>query len=152
MNQWSKFNGKIKMNLLQILLKSILLIGLSACNSPASQSYNVSEKSDKAMLNEIYDSKIKPDHFLKIQENNTRVTSIVLKYFKIGENRSEIVVKLARMKIESNKKSDGRIVAFAIKGNNPLFSKDDDKTVEIAFEFDSGSKLINIQSRYFRRQ
>jgi len=152
MNTPSKYNGNLKMSLLQILLKSTLVVGLSACNSPASQSNNVSEKGDKSMLNEIYDSKIQPDYFLKIQENNADVTSIVLKYFKIGESRSEVAAKLSQMKIESNKKSDGRIVAFSIKGNDPLFSKDDDKTVEMIFEFDSNSKFTNIKSRYFRRQ
>ena len=142
----------MKMSLLQILLKSTLVVGLSACNSPASQSNNVSEKGEKLMLSEIYDSKIQPDYFLKIQENNIEVTDIVLKYFKIGESKAEVVVKLDQMKIESNIKSDGRIVAFGIKGNNPLFCKDDDKTVEVAFEFDSSHKLSNINSRYFRRQ
>lgn len=142
----------IKMSLLQILLKSTLVVGLSACSSPASQSNNESEKKEKAMLNEIYDSKNQPDYFLKIQVNNAEVTNIVLKYFKIGESRSEVVAKLSQMKIESNIKSDGRIVAFGIKGNNPLFCKDDDKTVEVAFEFDSSNKLSNIHSRYFRRQ
>ncbi|MDD2829544.1 MAG: hypothetical protein PHW18_08230 [Sulfuricurvum sp.] len=152
MNTQSKHNGNIKISLLQILLKSTLVIGLSACNSSAIQFSNINAKGDKAMFNEIYNSKIKPDNYLGIQKNYAEVTNMVMKYFQIGESKEEVITKLSQMKIDSNVKSDGRIVAFGIKGNNPLFSKDDDKTVEVFFEFDSNNKLVSISSRYFRRQ
>jgi hypothetical protein len=130
----------------------ILIIGLSACCNSLIHSSNASVQDEKAMLNEIYDSNITPDYVLKMQENKIDVNTIVLKYFKMGESKEEVLSKLTQMKLSSNKKSDNRIVVSGIKGNDPLFCKDDDKTVELSFEFDRSSKLANIKSRYFRRQ
>lgn len=154
MNLQFKQVDKTKVNILQIFWKSTLIISLSACSSSANKEENTSIniKGEKMMLNEIYSSQIKPDHFLKIQENYAEVNSIVLKYFKIGENKNDVISKLTKMKVTLNKKSNGTIVVSAIKGNSPFFSKDDDKTVEVAFEFDDSNKLSNIKSRYFRRQ
>ncbi len=142
------------MNILQMLCKSTLIIGLTACSSSASKEENKSTniKGEKMMLTEIFDSQIKPDYFLKIQENYEEVNSIVLKYFKIGENKAEVLLKLIQMKTNPNEKGNEIIVVSAIKGNSPFFRKDDDKTVEIVFEFDGNQKLANIKSRYFRRQ
>jgi len=143
----------IKMSLLQILLKSSLIVGLSACNSSASKSESVIEKGEKLMIDEIFNSGIKPDHFLKIQDNYAEVTSIVLKYFKIGESKEEVISKLTQMQIKSSKESDGSIHIYDRKGKAPWFlSHDDAKTVNIDFKFDKDNKLMNIQSRYFIQQ
>ncbi len=132
----------------------LLSISLNSYSSSVNKEEKISTnmKGKRMMLTEIYNSQIKPDHFLKIQENYAEVSSIVLKYFKIGESKVEIVSKLTKMKIISNTKNKGIIIVSAIKGNNPLFSKDDDKTIEVTFEFNDSNKLSNIKSRYFRRQ
>ncbi len=137
------------MNILQMLCKFSLIIGLTACSSSASKEEN---KSTKMMLNEIYDSQIKPDYFLKIQENHEDVSNIVFKYFKVGESKEEVLLKLTKMNISPSENKNKTIVVSAIKGNDPLFHKDDDKTLEVMFEFDASNKLTNIKSRYFRRQ
>ena len=133
------------MNILQMLYSSALIVGLTACSSSAS-------KEEKMMLTEIFNSQIKPDYFLKIQENNENVSNIVFKYFKVAESKEEVLLKLIKMNISPSKNKNKMIVVSVIKGNDPLFYKDDDKTIEVMFEFDASNKLTNIKSRYFRRQ
>lgn len=149
----SKQINDTQINISQILWRLCLIVSLSVCSSSANkeETPSASEKG-KMMLDEIYNSKIEPDHILKIQKNYAKVNDIVLKYFKIGESKAVVISKLTQMKIVANEKSDGTILAFGIKGNNPLFYRDDAKTVEIVFVFDDSNKLLNIISRYFIRE
>lgn len=153
MNTQSKHNKNVKMSLLQMLLKSTLIVGLSACSSTASKEENVIEKGKKMMLNEIYDSKINPDHFMKIQDNYVEVTNIVLKYFKIGESKQEVISKLHQMGLWIREEANGVIIAGHRRGEAPWFlSHDDAKTIVIFFEFGNDGELINMKSHYLIQQ
>lgn len=152
MNIQSKQNGNMKMSLLQILLKSTLVVGLSACNSPASQSNNVSEKGEKSMIDEIFNSQIKPDYILQKQENRNDVNTIVFKYFKIGDSKHEVVSKLYKMKLGVREEANGKIVKTGNKKSG-LFGGDwFAQILNITFEFDQSDKLVSVKSMYFTQQ
>lgn len=138
--------NKIKIIRLQIFLMSILVVGLSGCGCKNSF------ENDQSMFNDIIHSTIKPDHILKIKNDNLEVDKIISRYFEIGESREEVVFKLSKMSIKPIKESQDEIKVYGAKGNAVFLCKDDDKTIEISFQFDNSNKLSNIKSRYFRRE
>lgn len=140
MNIQSKHNGNMKMSLLQMLLKSTLVVGLSACNSPASQSNNVSEKGDKSMLNEIYQTKTSPG---KVE----MVENIVRKYFPIGSDKTMILKNLDEMKIDTTQDAKKNVV-YVLHRDKPAYAPAS-KTLEISFYFDENNKLVRIFSRIY---
>lgn len=140
------------MSLNKIFFFCLLCIGLNTCWSSEIPYSHATKENNKTMFNEIYNSDLVPDYLFKMQESRIDVNTIVMKYFRFGETKAVVLAKLLQMNIDTKKKSDTSIIAYGIKGNDPLFHKDDDKTLEVLFEFDSSSKLSNIKSRYFRRQ
>ena len=148
----SKYNGNTKMSLLQMLLKSTLVVGLSACNSPASQSNNVSEKGKKSMINEILNSQIKPDHVLQKQENRNDINIMVFKYFQIGESKQEVVSKLHQMGAGVQEESNGKVIKTGRKESG-LFGGDwFAEILNITFKFDHSDKLLSVESMYFTQE
>jgi hypothetical protein len=139
-------NSKIKIIFLQVLVMTILIIGIEGCGCKSSF------KNEQSVFNEIIHSSIKPDHILKIQNDNIEVNNIILKYFKIGENRESIIEKLSKMDIKPVKESQEEITVYGSKGDDVFLCKDDDKTIEIYFKFESNNKLAVVKSRYFRRE
>lgn len=133
-----KHNGNIKMSLLQILLKSSLVIGLSACNSHASQSNNIKE--EKSMLKEIYQTKTSPG---KVE----MVENIVAKYFPIGSDKTIILKNLHEMKIDTTLDTTKNVV-YVLHRDKPAYSPTS-KTLEISFYFDENNKLVRIFSRIY---
>lgn len=140
MNQWSKHNGNIKMSLLQILLKSTLVVGLSACSSPASQTNNVNEKGGKSMLNEIYQTKTSPG---KVE----MVENIVAKYFPIGSDKAIVLKNLDDMKIDTTEDTKKNVI-YVLHRDKPAYAPAS-KTLEISFYFDENDKLVRIFSRIY---
>lgn len=152
MNTQSKYNENIKMSLLQILLKSTLVVGLSACNSPASQSNNVSEKGEKSMIDEIFNSEIKSDYVMKIQENRADVNTIVLKYFQVGESKQKVISKLHQMGAGVREEANGKIVKTGSKKTGIYGGDMFAQILNITFEFDQSGKLISVRSMYFTQE
>lgn len=152
MNQWSKHNGNIKMSLLQILLKSTLVVGLSACSSPASQLNNVNEKGKKSMIDEIFNSGIKSDYVMKIQDNRADVNTIVLKYFQIGESKQKVVSKLHQMGTVIREEANGKIIKTGKKKSGIYGGDMFAQILNITFEFDQSEKLVSVKSMYFTQQ
>ncbi len=152
MNQWLKHNGNVKMSLLQILLKSSLIVGLSACNSPASQDNNIQEKGEKTMIDEIFNSGIKSDYVMKIQDNRADVNAIVLKYFQIGESKQKVVSKLHLMGAGVREEADGKIIKTGKKKSGIYGGDMFAQILNITFEFDQSEKLVSVKSMYFTKQ
>lgn len=140
MNISSKSNGNIKMSLLQMLLKSTLVVLLSACNSSASKSENVSEKGEKSMLKEIYQTKTSPG---KVE----MVESIIAQYFPIGTDKSLVFKTLDDMQIETNEDTKKNVI-YVLHRDKPAYAPAS-KTLEISFYFDENNKLVRIFSRIY---
>lgn len=147
-----KHNGNIKMSLLQILLKSTLVVGLGACNSSAIQFSNLNAKEDKSMIDEIFNSDIKSDNFLTIQKDRIDVNTIVLKYFQIGESKQEIVSKLHQMGAGVREEANGKIVKTGKKKSGIYGGDMFAQILNITFEFDQSEKLVSVKSMYFTQQ
>jgi len=139
------------MNILHMLCKSTLIIGLTACSSSASTEENTSTniKGEKMMLTEIYGSKIKPDHVLKIQENYEEVSNIVFKYFQIGESKDEVISKLNKMGLVIKQEINGNIIGTSSEKSSISTLGLFPKVLEIHFEFNNQVELTNIKSVYF---
>jgi len=152
MNKWFKYNRNVKVSLLQILLKSTLVIGLSACNSSANQSKKVNEKGEQSMLDEIFNSGIKSDQITKIQENRADVNIIVFKHFHIGESKQEVVFKLHQMGVKVREETNGKIIKMGQKKSGLFDGNLLAQILNITFEFDQSNKLRAVKSMYFTQQ
>ena len=139
------------MNILQMLCKSTLIIGLTACSSSASKEENksINIKGEKMMLTEIFDSQIKPDHVLKIQKNYKEVSSIVFKYFKIGEKKEEVISKMNKMGLGVKQEVNGNIIGTSSEKSSISILGLFPRVLEIHFEFNNQAELTNIKSVYF---
>lgn len=123
-------------NLLQILLKSTLIVGLSVCNSSA----NIIEKEEKSMLNEIYQTKTSPG---KVE----MVENIVAKYFPAGINKVVVLKNLDDMGIDTAEDIKKNVVY--VLHRDKLAYVPASKTLEINFYFDNNDKLVRIFSRIY---
>lgn len=125
------------------ILFIFVMLGLFGCSSEKNQY----QKGESVMLDEIFYSKISADPVHKMQKNRADINVIVLKYFKIGESKQEVISRLQKMGLEVVKETNNGIYAFAIKPKVSTFDLFPKKLV-IFFEFDNNKELSNVKSSY----
>ncbi|MDD5359156.1 MAG: hypothetical protein PHI02_02710 [Sulfurovaceae bacterium] len=126
------------------ILFIFVMLGLVACSSEKNQY----QKGENVMLDEIFYSKISADPVHKMQKNRADINAIVLKYFKIGEPKQEVVLRLQKIGFKMGKETNDGIYAFAIKPKVATFDLTPVRLV-IFFEFDDNKELSDIKSSYF---
>jgi len=155
--------NKSKFGILGILLKCFLVIGLSACSSPANKENTAVTKNGEIMLNELFKVEITSPG------RATMTQDIVLKYFSIGMHEQDVLAKLQDMGLEYTvwKKEDPKTQAMVAR-NRDLGIKDSKfgkldtisvfhqnksplspgaKRLEISFYFNDNDELAEVFSR-----
>ncbi|WP_145923212.1 hypothetical protein [Sulfurospirillum halorespirans] len=135
----SKQINKSKLGILQILWKSSLIIGLSACSSPANKEDTAITKGEKIMLNELYEVKT-------ISGQAVMTEKIVLKYFFIGMHKQDVLARLRDMGLKYAE--EGKEDAITVLHQSKPAYTPGSKTLEIEFYFNN-DELMRIFSRVY---
>jgi hypothetical protein len=124
-----------------------MVLGFSGCDSSTNISKNIIKQEEKQMLNEIYDSKIRPDGMLYKQDNRTEVDKIILNYISIGQHRQDIIKRLNSMDIQTKKNEHGIVRFGELRQGIGLAI-----ILNVELEFNGNDKLKSIKSQYFYQE
>ena len=124
------------------ILFIFVMLGLVACSGEKNQY----QKGENVMLDEIFYSKISADSAGKARLDRPEINKIVLKYFKVGENKQMVIYKLKQIGFLLEEESN-ILYAYMTRPKDralDLFPK----RLNLIFEFDDKNKLLNIKSKY----
>ena len=138
-----KKDAKYIKSILQIFLTSILMVSLGACSSEKNQY----QKGESVMLDEIfYSQSISANSAGRAKPDRPEINKIVLKYFKLGENKQTVIHRLNQIGFHAEEESN-IVYAYVTRPKDEaldLFPK----RLNLIFEFDNKNKLLKIKSKY----